>query len=87
MGLEESEAVADAVDVDIDADGMFIEGRCEDQVGGLSADARESAEFIDCIGDLSVEFAIEDCGELAEVPRLGVVETDGEDELLDFGEG
>ncbi len=80
-GRDQSQPVADPVDVDIDADPRFIEGFGHNQVGGLASHSREPHQVLDRVGDTSAEKRGNRVGQLLQQSCLGAVESDGEDQL------
>lgn len=88
FGMEESEAVCDAMDVDVDADGREVEANGDGEVCGFASDAWEEAKFFDGMRENVVEFFAEDARQFFEVVCFGVIVTNRIDEASEvlFGD-
>ena len=64
LGFEESESVVDAVDVDVNTNGWFVEGNRDHEVRRLSPDSRELTKRLHRIGDPSAELFVDYIGQL-----------------------
>ena len=80
---EQPEAVCDAVDVDIDADGLFVEGNGDDEVGCFASDSGELAELFDGLWDGTVELGVEHVRDLFDVPCFLAEEADRKTEVFE----
>ena len=87
LRVDELEPVADAVDMDVDADGGEVEADGDREVRGLASDTRKFAELLDRLREDAAELRLKDAGEFLEVTGLVPEEADGIDELLDLGDG
>ncbi len=87
LGLNQAQPVRDAVDVNIDADGVLIEGHRNNQVGGFTPDSGQFAEVLDRIRNPPTEAGVQGIGQRFQVLGLHSPETDREDQLaqLCFG--
>ena len=64
LRVDELEPVADAVDMDVDADGGQIEADGDGQVRGLASDPRQFAELLNGLRQHPAELLAQDLGEL-----------------------
>ncbi len=80
FGVDEAEAIGDAMDVDVDADGWEVEADGDGEVGGFASDAWEFAELFDGVREDVIEFFVEGARQFFEVVGFGVVVADGVDE-------
>jgi len=72
----ETSAVADAEDMGVDRECFVAERGVEDDIGGLSADARKGLEFFARVRDLPAVIADQRLRQSDDVLRLGVEQAD-----------
>ena len=81
LARREAGAVADPEDVRIDRERLFIEGGVEDDIGGLSADARQFLQLFASAWDLAPMIADQCLRQGDDVLRLRVEQPDRLDRL------
>ena len=86
-GLDELQPVANAVDVHVHADRRKVEADGNSEVRGLASDPRQFAELLHRVRQHAAELLVKDVRKGLQVPRLVMVEADGEDELFDLSDG
>ena len=79
---EQSKPVGNTVDVDIHANGRFVETERDDEVRGFPPYAGKFAQRFDRIGKDASELRLEDVRERFQMPCLFMVKPDGEDEIF-----
>src|SRR5206468_4043037 len=82
-GLDVSQAVRDAVDVDVHTDARLVEALGDHEVRRLSPHALQREEGVDLVRHAAVEARQEIAADSEDDPRLGPVEADGKDGALD----
>jgi hypothetical protein len=84
FGVYEFEPVADAVDMNVHADGRQLKTDCDGEIRRFPADAGKLAQFLYGVRKNSVEFFFQYRGQGFEMAGFGAEKPDGVDKTLNF---